>query len=60
MFSTFSRLLMIGACALSLSGCIAAAAGAGIAGGAYFEKHYKIVKKNESSKSSTQKSSTSS
>ena len=51
MLSIISRLVILGAFALSLTGCIAAAAGAGVAGGVYLEKHYKVVKKDKKSKS---------
>ncbi|MCH9769662.1 MAG: hypothetical protein K0U12_02170 [Gammaproteobacteria bacterium] len=44
----YLKLCCIPLLALSLSGCIAAAvAGAGVASGVYFDRHYKVVKKDK-------------
>ena len=47
------KLIVVPVLALSLTGCIAAAVGAGAAGGMYFERHYKIEKKNKSASKQT-------
>jgi len=50
--------ILIACTTISLSGCIAAAAGAGIAGGAYIERHYDVdlnVKKKQNSPAKSKK-----
>lgn len=43
--STLAKALLLALVCAQLSACIVAAAGAGAAGGYYFNKHYKVEKK---------------
>ncbi len=49
-----ASLLLLVFATTGLSGCIAAAASAGAAGGYYVEKHYKIEKKDTNTKQTSQ------